>query len=88
MAEVRETGGRKMRKSLMIAVVLPALALIGSSVCAQETPSGKPSHCAELEQDLFIDLKEVVKAGCTPSKAQIDRLMDNPIGNLVAIPFQ
>jgi hypothetical protein len=88
MAEVRETGGRKMRKRLMIAVVLPALALIGSSVCAQETPSGKPSHCAELEQDLFIDLKEVVKAGCTPSKAQIDRLMDNPIGNLVAIPFQ
>jgi hypothetical protein len=34
-----------------------------------------PSHPVEisdpLEQDLFIDLKEVVKAGCTPSKAQI-----------------
>lgn len=77
-----------MTRRMMIAVAVAAVALLGSCVYAQETHSGKPAHCAELEQDLFIDLKEVVKAGCTPSKAQIDRLLDNPIGNLVAIPFQ
>ena len=60
------------------------LAQAGPSAPEQQAPA----HCADLEQDLFIDLKEVVKAGCTPSKAQIDRLLDNPIGNLVAIPFQ
>ena len=48
----------------------------------------KPAECVALEQDLFIDLKEVVKAGCTPSEAQIARLLDNPVGNFVAIPIQ
>ncbi len=48
----------------------------------------KPADCAALEQDLFINLKEVVKAGCTPSQAQIAKLLDNPVGNFVAIPFQ
>jgi len=48
----------------------------------------KPADCAALEQDLFIDLKEVVKAGCTPSQAQIAKLLDNPVGNFAAIPFQ
>jgi len=48
----------------------------------------KPADCAALEQDLFIDLKEVVKAGCTPSQAQIARLLDNPVANFVAIPLQ
>lgn len=48
----------------------------------------KRADCASLEQDLFIDLKEVVKAGCTPSQAQIAKLLDNPVGNFVAVPFQ
>jgi len=48
----------------------------------------KPVDCAALEQDLFIDLKEVVKAGCTPSQAQIARLLDNPVANFAFIPFQ
>ena len=48
----------------------------------------KAVDCAALEQDLFIDLKEVVKAGCTPSQAQIARLLDNPVANFVFIPFQ
>lgn len=48
----------------------------------------KAVDCASLQQDLFIDLKEVVKAGCTPSEAQIAKLMDNPVGNFVAVPFQ
>jgi hypothetical protein len=72
----------------MVAVAVVALALVGPWACAEETPSGKPEHCAALEQDLFIDLKKVVKAGCTPSPAQIAKLLDNPVGNFVAIPFQ
>jgi hypothetical protein len=48
----------------------------------------KAVDCAALEQDLFIDLKEVVKAGCTPSQAQIARLLDNPVANFVFVPFQ
>jgi hypothetical protein len=88
MTEAQDTRGRKMTKRLMIAVAVAVVALVGRCVCAQETPSGKTAHCAELVQDLFIDLKEVVKAGCTPSKAQIDKLLENPIGNLIAIPFQ
>ena len=55
-----------MTKRLMIAVAVAAVALLGKCVCAQETPSGKPAHCAELEQDLFIDLKEVVKGRMHP----------------------
>ena len=30
-------------------------------------------------------LKEVVRAGCEPSPAQLSKLMDNPVGNLVFI---
>ena len=48
----------------------------------------KTVDCAALQQDLFIDLKEVVKAGCTPSEAQIAKLMDNPVGNFAAVFFQ
>ena len=72
----------------MIAVVVVAMALVGTWANAQETPSNKPAHCAALEQDLFIDLKEVVKAGCTPSPAQISKLLENPVGNFVSIPLQ
>src|SRR5512139_2884771 len=72
----------------MIAVAVVAVALVGAWACAQETPSKKPADCAALEQDLFIDLKEVVKAGCTPTPAQISKLLDNPVGNFVSIPFQ
>lgn len=65
-----------------------AILLLGTWVRAQDTPSDEPVDCAALEQDLFIDLKEVVKAGCTPSEAQIARLLDNPVGNFVSIPLQ
>jgi hypothetical protein len=77
-----------MTKRLIISIAVIALALVGRWACAQEIPSGKPAHCAELERDLFIDLKEVVKAGCTPSKEQIANLLNNPLANLVFIPFQ
>jgi hypothetical protein len=72
----------------MLAVAVVAVALAGTGGYAQEAPSAKPARCAELEQDLFIDLKEVVKAGCTPSPAQISKLLENPVGNFVSIPFQ
>lgn len=47
-----------------------------------------PADCAVLVEDIFIDLKEVVKAGCTPSEKQIAKLLDNPVGNFVALPVQ
>ena len=55
---------------------------------AQESPVARPAVCDSLEKDLFVDLKKVVRAGCTPSPEQIARLMDNPVGNFVAIPLQ
>ncbi len=73
-------------------VTVPDLADTQRTTLAQAgTPAPdkkKPADCAALEQDLFIDLKEVVKAGCTPSQAQIARLLDNPVANFVAIPVQ
>ena len=77
-----------MKRGLMIAVVEVAVALVGTRAYAQETSRKEPADCAKLQQDLFIDLKEVVRAGCTPSEAQIAKLLDNPVGNFVAIPFQ
>jgi hypothetical protein len=77
-----------MKRGLLIAVVEVAVALVGTWAYAQETSPKEPADCAKLQQDLFIDLKEVVKAGCTPSEAQIRRLLDNPVGNFVAIPLQ
>ena len=43
------------------------------------------SKCAELTSRLDIDLKEVVRAGCEPSAAQLSKLMDNPVGNLIFV---
>src|SRR5512134_1817022 len=72
----------------LIAAAAVAVALAVTSGYAQEAPATKPAHCAALEQDLFIDLKEVVKAGCTPSPAQISKLLENPVANFVSIPLQ
>ena len=72
-------------------VVRPRSAGGGDS--PQATPAGapasaRPAICDSLEKDLFIDLKKVVKAGCMPSTEQIAKLLDNPVGNFVAIPIQ
>ena len=76
-----------MRKALA-ALALGLLALAGPpALAADSTPREKP-ECAALTADPFADLKEVVKAGCTPSPAQIARLLDNPVGNFIAVPFQ
>ena len=77
-----------MKKSLLLGAIAVAPALVATRAHAQQSSSKAPVDCATLQQDLFIDLKEVVKAGCTPSEAQIMRLLENPVGNLVAIPFQ
>ncbi len=70
---------------------VPDLAITQKTAVAQAgTPAPdqkKGVDCAVMEQDLFIDLKEVVKAGCTPSEAQIAKLMDNPVGNFAAVFF-
>lgn len=70
------------------AVVAMAAALPGKPALAQEGAPKAPVDCAALQQDLFADLKQLVKAGCTPSQAQIAKLLDNPVGNFIAIPFQ
>src|SRR5512140_2941788 len=77
-----------MDKRWTIAAATLAVALVGTVAYAQKNPAQKPERCAALEQDLSIDLKEVVKAGCTPSLAQISKLLENPVANFVSIPFQ
>jgi hypothetical protein len=77
-----------MRKRSIVVFTVITLVFVVSWAFAKNTPSGKPAHCADLEKDLFIDLKEVVKAGCTPSQAQISKLIENPVGNFVSLPFQ
>src|SRR5512133_3341787 len=77
-----------MKKRRMIAAVAVAVAAAGTWGYAQEAPATKSARCVALEQDLFIDLKEVVKAGCTPSLAQISKLLENPVANFVSIPLQ
>jgi hypothetical protein len=77
-----------MKRQLVVAVAVTVASWGGTWVHGQESPPSPPVDCAELEQDLFADLKEVVRAGCTPSEAQIARLLDNPVGNFVAFPIQ
>ena len=72
-----------MKKRWVIAAAAVAVVAGGTRGYAQQAPAAKPARCAELEQDLFIDLKEVVKAGCTPSMAQISKLLENPVANFV-----
>jgi len=77
-----------MRGRLVIAVALTVASWGGTCVHGQESPPASPVDCAAMQQDLFADLKEMVKAGCEPSEAQIAMLLDNPVGNFVAIPIQ
>ena len=44
--------------------------------------------CSELLAQEDVDLDQVVDAGCELSAEQISRLMDNPVGELVSVPFQ
>ncbi len=78
---------------LLIQVANPgtAAAETVSSAPAKQNQPDQPASadkCAELTSRLDIDLKEVVRAGCKPSQAQISKLMDNPVGNLVIISNQ
>lgn len=77
-----------MKAPWKFAVLAVTTSLLGMSAHAETAADEKPAACAQLEQDLFIDLKEVVKAGCTPSEAQLRRLLDNPVGNFVTVPVQ
>jgi len=75
-----------------LAAVAAIVALAATWASAQETPAKPPAKpaadCAALQQDLFADLKDVVRAGCTPSQAQIAKLLENPVANFVSIPLQ
>ena len=49
---------------------------------------GLSEKCAALTANIDTTLEETVRAGCTPTLAQISELMNNPIGNLVLLPLQ
>ncbi len=58
---------------------------------AQDSQQSKPEvsdKCRELTSRVDIDLKEVVRAGCQPSQAQLSKMMDNPVGSLVFVANQ
>jgi hypothetical protein len=42
-------------------------------------------ECAEFAKDPDADLGDVIKAGCKPTLAQMSKLMDNPLGNVVML---
>ncbi len=78
---------------LMMLAVIPSLATAADVQPGSEkdTRQGQPAisdKCKELTSRIDIDLKEVVKAGCQPSQAQIAKMMDNPVGSLVFIANQ
>jgi hypothetical protein len=77
-----------MKEELAITLALVASCLVGRCALAQEAPAEATADCAALQEDLFADLKQVVKAGCTPSQAQIAKLLDNPVGNFAMISIQ
>ncbi len=72
---------------LVILLMAPGLARseAKSSGSDKDDRQDRSNKCAELTSRLDIDLKEVVRAGCEPSPAQLSKLMDNPVGNLVLI---
>ncbi len=75
---------------LVILLMVPGLARsevrsAGSDKDDRQDGPVVSNKCAELTSRLDIDLKEVVRAGCEPSPAQLSKLMDNPVGNLVFV---
>ncbi len=48
----------------------------------------KSEACLKYAADIAADLREVLKAGCEPTLAQMSKLMDNPIGNVAAMVNQ
>lgn len=85
-----------MRPALTYCTSLTLLLASAANHAASELPAlgaaapakADSATCQKLQQNFDIDLKEVVKAGCEPSTAQIAKLMDNPVGNLVMLTNQ
>jgi len=76
---------------ILLSVSCHAAAEPAPSCAVKDNPQKRAAaadKCAELTSRLDIDLKEVVQAGCRPSQAQLSKLMDNPVGNLVIISNQ
>jgi hypothetical protein len=55
---------------------------------SQQDKMAVSDKCKELTSRMDIDLKEVVRAGCQPSQAQLSKMMDNPVGSLVFVANQ
>ncbi len=68
---------------------LTALALGGLMACpAAHAQTASRAECGALLTSDDIDLDQAVDAGCELTAEQINRLMDNPVGELVMMPIQ
>lgn len=79
--------------SVLLIVTVSCVAVAQTALAAGDKPAQQNQDqvkdiCVELTNRLDIDLKEVVRAGCQPSQAQIAKIMDNPVGNLVLVSNQ
>ena len=66
--------------------VLFMAALLPTAASAQDQI--EIADCSTLLEDSEVDLDKALDAGCQLSPEQISRLMDNPVGEMIAIPFQ
>jgi hypothetical protein len=94
---LQKPGGGRLIRSILSAFLLLVILWAAPGPALAEAPSlGSEKNegpdrltvsgkCAELTSRLDVDLKEVVRAGCEPSAAQLSKLMDNPVGNLVFV---
>ena len=66
--------------ALLVAATLP--------VAASAQDQTEVVDCNALLEDSEVDLDKALDAGCQLSPEQISRLMDNPVGEMIAIPLQ
>jgi hypothetical protein len=80
------TGNASMRRSTRLVLVLFAclIAWVPSVASAEVEMT---AECRDFRADIDANIGDIMRAGCTPTLAQMSKLMDNPIGN-VAMLFQ
>ena len=55
----------------------------GAAAGEPNEPSAESNpQCAAFEADPDADVGDIIRAGCTPTTAQMSALMDNPLGNV------
>jgi hypothetical protein len=75
-----------VKRSDLVAVNDPPPA---GSISAEDTPppGDDPTNpqCAAFAADMDADVGDIIRAGCTPTTAQMSALMDNPLGNVAML---